>query len=231
MSTHTIRTTRQPLPEIEAESALPWQTTLLILGSAIAGASVALLVMPYWLPFLLSDVSQQQAAWHLARSSGVIAYLLLWLSTLLGISITSRLARLWPGGPTAFDLHQFSSLFSVAFAMFHALILLGDHYIGYTLSQLALPFAATSYRPISTGWGQLGIYLGLILSLSFYVRSRIGRKAWRLIHFASFLMYVLVTVHGVLSGSDTSILWPLYFSSITSILCLTLYRIFIHTKS
>jgi len=75
------------------------------------------------------------------------------------------------------------------------------------------------------------LYLGALVSFSFYVRARIGRKTWRRLHFASFAVYGLVTVHGVLAGSDTSLLWPLYFSSLTSILCLTLYRIFINIKS
>jgi len=231
MSIHTIRSTSPILPDPDPESAISWQASLLVVMGAILGANLALWLMPQWIPALLNDVNLQQAPWHLARSAGVVAYGLLWLSTALGLSITGRLARLWPGGPTAFDLHQFSSLLALAAAFFHALILLGDEYIGYTPTQILIPFAARSYRPLSTAWGQLGLYVGVVIIFSFYIRNRIGRKAWRRLHYASFGMYILITIHSLLSGSDTSILWPLYFTGFMSILCLTLYRVFINIKS
>jgi hypothetical protein len=62
----------------------------------------------------------------------------------LGLSITNRLARLWPGGPAAADLHEHASLLGLAFGLLHALVLLGDAYIGYTLPQLLIPFASVS---------------------------------------------------------------------------------------
>ncbi|RME84279.1 MAG: hypothetical protein D6775_05910 [Caldilineae bacterium] len=228
MSTLTTRPTEltEPLPE----PAISWQASLLVIIGTMLGANLALWLLPSWLPTLISDITSQQAAWHLARSSGVAAYLLIWLSTALGLSITNRMARVWPGGPTAFDLHQFTGLLSLAAAVFHALILLGDDYIGYTLSQIAVPFAAVGYRPLSTGWGQLALYLAAVVSFSFYVKGRIGRKAWRLIHFASFLVFGLVTLHGLLAGTDTGLLWPMYAGAAVGVLFLTFYRIFVTAK-
>ncbi len=219
-------------PEPDYESAISWQTALAFLLAAALGATLALWLLPNVLPALFSDIAAQKAYWHLARSSGVIAYLLLWISTALGLLITNRMARVWPGGPTAFDLHQFASLLALGFAGFHALILLGDAFIGYTPAQLLLPFAATGYKPVATGLGQSAFYLASIVIFSFYVKNRIRRRAWRLIHYASFLVFILITLHGLIAGSDTSILWPLYVTSFGSILFLTLYRILItHIKS
>ena len=209
------------------QPAVSWQSALLFLLAAVVGADLALWILPHWLPALVSDIAVQKAPWHLARSSGVIAYLLLWLSTVLGLSITNRLARAWPGGPTAFDLHQFASLLALAFAGFHAVILLGDEYIGYTLTQILIPFAATGYKPLATAWGQIGLYLALIVSFSFYIRARIGRRAWRMIHFASFLLFIFITLHGILAGTDAAALTLLYLFSITTVLFLTLHRILI----
>ncbi len=215
------------MPEIDYESAVSWQTALSFFLAATLGAALALWILPHWLPALFSDISAQKVYWHLARSSGVVAYLLLWLSTALGLLITNRMARIWPGGPTAFDIHQFGSLLAVAFTSFHALILLGDEYIGYTVAQILIPFAAAGYEPVATGLGQVAFYLTLLLIISFYVRTRIGRRAWRMIHYASFLVFILITLHGLIAGSDASTLWPLYLASAGSILFLTIYRILI----
>ncbi|NOX61808.1 MAG: hypothetical protein GXP42_07665 [Chloroflexi bacterium] len=214
-------------PDPYDQPAVSWQSALLFLLAAVIGADLALWILPNWLPALLTDIAVQKAPWHLARVSGVVAYILLWLSTALGLSITNRLARAWPGGPTAFDLHQFTSLLALAFAGFHAVILLGDEYIGYTWAQILIPFAATGYKPVATAWGQIGLYLALIVTFSFYIRSRLGRRAWRFIHFSSFLLYGLITLHAILAGTDASALALLYIISIASILFLTIYRVLI----
>src|SRR5690349_14593712 len=96
-----------------------------------------------------------QSAWYLSRASAFVAYVLLWWSMVLGLSITNRLARVWPGGPTAGDLHEHASLLGLGFALLHALVLLADQYIGYTLPQILIPFAS-SYLPLWVGFGQIG---------------------------------------------------------------------------
>jgi cytochrome b561 len=59
------------------------------------------------------------------------------------------------------------------------------------------------------------------------VRPLIGRAGWRLIHFLSFVIFGLVLLHGVQSGSDTGSIWAqfLYWLSGTSLLFLTIYRV------
>ncbi|MCJ7432540.1 MAG: hypothetical protein MUO77_03540, partial [Anaerolineales bacterium] len=72
---------------------------------------------------------------------------LLWLSMALGLGITNKMARLWPGAPATFAIHEYVSLLGMAFALFHALVLLGDHYINFTFAQMLVPFATVDYRP------------------------------------------------------------------------------------
>lgn len=223
MSSHISPST----PENLDQPAVPWQGALLILAAAVLGVLVALWLLPVLLPSFRADMILTKAPWHLSRVTGVVGYILLWLSTALGISITSRAARLWPGGPAAFDLHQFSSLAALAFASFHGLILLGDNYISYTLARILIPFLSADYRPVAIGLGQIAFYLALAASFSFYVRKFIGQKTWRLLHFATFLAFFLITLHGALAGTDTTVLLPLYIAAGASILFLTLYRIFL----
>jgi predicted ferric reductase len=146
-----------------------------------------------------------------------------------GLIITNKMARVWPGGPTAFDLHQHVSLLGMAFALFHGLILVGDRYIGYTVAQVLIPFAGADYRPAWVGIGQLGFYLLALVSLTFYVRKSIGHKTWRLIHYLSFLVFVMAMVHGLMSGTDAGSWWAasMYWITGGTTLFLTIYRVLI----
>ena len=147
----------------------------------------------------------------------------------LGLTMTNKMARTWPGVPAAFAIHEYVSLLGLAFSIFHALILLGDHYINFDLAQVLVPFVATSYKPLLVGFGQLGFYIWLIVALSFYVRSRIGQKTWRVLHYVSFLTYCMALYHGISSGSDTMTPWATnyYWISGASLLFLLVYRIIV----
>jgi predicted ferric reductase len=205
-----------------------FRTLVLTLLAAIAGSLAALVALPAWLPQVSASLlgAEPKAYWYLSRESALVAYVLLWLSMALGLSMTNRLARAWPGGPTAFDLHQHTSLLGLAFALFHALVLLGDHYINYTLAQVLIPFGSFGYRPLWVGLGQIGLYLMAVVGLSFYMRGLIGHPFWRLIHYLSFVVFVLALAHGLFSGTDSATTWArgMYWASGGSLFFLTIYR-------
>jgi predicted ferric reductase len=175
----------------------------------IIAVAAAALVLPTWLPALTRSIggAEPTAYWYLSRASAMVAYLLAWLSMVLGVSMTNKLARIYPGGPVAFDLHQHTSLLSIAFALFHALILLGDKYIAYTLFQVLVPFSSSTYEPIWVGVGQVSFYLMLLVGFTFYVRKQITQKVWRWIHYLSFVMFAMVLAHGIMAGSDSGETW------------------------
>jgi len=222
---------------IDVESATPvmtLQSLFLLLLSVAMGALMATVLLPAWLPGLTSSLLGQapKAYWYLSRGSAFVSFGLLWFSMALGLTISNRLARLWPGGPVAFDLHQYTSLLGLAFALFHGLILLGDGYINYTLPQLLIPFASVNFNPLWVGLGQIGIYLWALVAFSFYVRAQIGTRNWRLIHFTSFLAFMLALVHGVGSGSDSGTFWAtiMYWYAGGSLLFLTIYRVLVNPR-
>jgi predicted ferric reductase len=149
------------------------------------------------------EINLAHMYWYLSRAGGFVAFGLLWLSMVYGLLMTNRMARVWPGGPAAFDLHQFTSLLALVFTGFHMLILLGDSYSGYTLSQLLLPFGSTNYEPLWVGIGQIGFYVMALVSITFYLRNRMKPGAWRVIHFLSFASFLMALGHGIFSGSDS----------------------------
>jgi predicted ferric reductase len=212
------------------QPAIPLGRLLTGLLFVVLGVLTVTVVLPTWWPALSQSLlgEQPKAFWYLSRSSAFAAFGLLWLSMIFGLLITNKLARLWPGGPTAFDLHQYTSLLGIGFSLFHALVLIGDHYINYTWWQLLLPFASSNYRQFSVGLGQLSLYLAFLVSITFYLRRTITQRVWRLLHFLSFALFLLALAHGVWSGTDATGLWArsLYWGSGASVLFLTIYRIF-----
>jgi predicted ferric reductase len=217
--------------ELEMMPAVPLATAVGVLLAAVAGAVGAAVVLPALWPGAAASLlgPEPKAYWYLSRSSGFVAFGLLWLSMIFGLIITNKMARVWPGGPTAFDLHQHVSLLALGFTLFHGLILLGDAFIRYSLAQLMIPFAGAAYRPVWVGVGQLGFYLMALVSLTFYVRKSIGHRAWWLIHELSFVMFVMGLVHGVAAGTDSGAWWAsaFYWASGGSVLFLTVYRVLV----
>ncbi len=208
---------------------MPAQSVILLLLAVTAGVLLAVNLTPLWLPGLVESTTstEPKAFWYLSRGSAIAAYWILWLSMAMGVMITNKMAKIWPGIPPAYELHQYTSLLGLGFALFHALILTGDAYIKYTIVQVLLPFASQNYQPLWVGVGQVAFYLWGVIVLSFYVRKQIGKKAWRLIHFISYLSFGAVMLHGIFSGTDSAAPWThyLYWFSGASLLFLTVYRV------
>jgi len=213
----------------EFESSLNIQTFLLFMVAIAVGLLVALVLLPSWMPNLAFSLGGQEpkAFWYLSRATAFVSLTLLWVSMALGLGISNKMARVWPGAPAAFALHEYVSLLGLAFALFHAVIILGDKYINFTLAQILIPFSTLDYKPFWVGLGQVGIYTWALVALSFYVRSTIGQKTWRLFHYLSFGMYFLALFHGLFSGTDSSAGWAqqYYWFSGASLLFLFFVRI------
>jgi hypothetical protein len=164
--------------------------------------------------------------WYLSRAAGFTAYLLLFISVALGISIGTRLADRFAKRNTIFDLHRFTTILALAFSLFHVFILLGDGYFNFNIWQLMIPFVSP-YRTWQTAVGVFALYTLALLIASFYVRRFIGYRAWRAVHFATFAMFAGVTLHGITAGTDTTQAWAklIYIATGAATLSLIVYRI------
>ena len=218
-----------PTVENEYESSVNIQFFLLIMVAMSMGLLAAILLLPTWLPNMATSLTgtDPKVYWYLSRATAFVSLSLLWFSMALGLGISNKMARLWPGAPAAFAIHEYVSLLGLGFALFHALILIGDRYINFTVAQIFMPFSTLGYRPTWTGIGQVAFYLWLIVALSFYVRSSIGQKTWRKIHYLSFALYLMGLAHGLYAGTDSTVSWAqgYYWVSAGSLLFLLVYRI------
>jgi len=215
------------------EPALPLRDLIFFILVVLAGVLFAINMMPIWLPGLSYSITGDapKVYWFLSRGSAIAAYWLLWLSVGLGVSMTNKLAKVWPGVASTFEIHQFTSLLGLGFALFHGLILMGDHYMNFSLVQVLVPFTTQSYRPSWVGIGQTAFYVWAVIVASFYLRKRIKGKNWRLLHFIGYACFLAVMIHSIFSGTDAPTVWfhYLYWFSGASLLLLVVYRILIVT--
>jgi predicted ferric reductase len=195
----------------------------LILVGAVAAMTPVGQSLGSYLRFLFA-LDSLQIWWYVTRASGIIAYLLLWFSTILGLAVTSKyldgmLDRLF-----TYDFHEFISLLSVGFTLVHVIVLMLDLYMPYSLAQILVPFISP-YRPFWVGVGVIAFYIILLVTITFYLRNRIGTRAFRAIHVLSLLGYIGVTLHGYFSGTDTALpsMQILYEVSGLAVLFLTVY--------
>ncbi len=214
---------------------LPYRWILLaLLGLLVLLAGAASLVTPLGpavhglLNWAFALDTTQNSTWYVTRASGMLAYLLLWLSTAWGLAIPSKIIDRLLHRSFTFDFHQVISLLSLGFLALHIGVLTADHFLPFTLAQLLVPFIAP-YRPFWVGLGVIALYVSVLVTATFYLRRRIGLNAFRLIHYTSLIGYVGATVHSIFSGTDSSlpVAMLLYYGTAMVIVFLTVYWVFV----
>lgn len=148
-------------------------------------------------------VSSGQVTWFITRSSGIVAYLLLWLSTVWGLGVSSKFFDRAVPRAFTYDAHEYISLLAIGMTFIHVVILLWDTFAPFNLAQLFVPFIS-EYRPFWIGLGIIGTYLTLLVTITFYIRKWIGIQAFRAIHWLSFLAFFGVLFHSWFAGTDTN---------------------------
>jgi sulfoxide reductase heme-binding subunit YedZ len=166
------------------------------------------------------------ASWYISRAAGIVAYTLLSLSALLGIAMTTQFWSTKLSRPSLNGLHEQCSWLALGFLVLHVGALLVDTFQPFRVVDILVPLSS-AYRPFSVGLGIVAIYLLILLNLSFYVQNRIGHHAWRVIHYASFALYALATLHGIFAGNSTGDLWmrAIYATSLLLVLAAVAYRV------
>ncbi|MGZ8693667.1 MAG: ferric reductase-like transmembrane domain-containing protein [Gaiellaceae bacterium] len=167
--------------------------------------------------------------WLLARASGLTAYVLLTLSVLAGLAVKSRPFGRAVKAASATDTHRFLSLLALGAIALHAITLVLDQTVHIGLAALLVPGLA-GYRPVATGLGVFAAELAALIILSFPLRKRIGVRAWRRLHFATYAVFAAATAHGLAAGTDTRQPWVfgLYLGAVFAVAAATAWRALNH---
>jgi predicted ferric reductase len=197
---------------------------LLALVGVLAGWWLAPLAVRVW---SLVIPTGDKAAWYLTRATATVAYLLLTGSTIWGLMLSTKLVKAYVPAALAMALHSVLSWLAVALGGLHALLLLFDGYYTYTIADLLVPFVGP-YRPFWVGLGVISLYGLAFTAASYWARQRLGYRTWRRLHYISFPLYLLVTLHGLLSGTDSAQAGAqlIYLVSASVVLLLSGYRVY-----
>jgi predicted ferric reductase len=138
--------------------------------------------------------------WYIARSSGIVAYLLLSSSVVLGALMAGRAKFAWPRFAVD-EVHRFLALLAGVFIVVHGSALLLDTVVPISLKQELVPFSSP-YRPFAVALGVLAAELMAAVGITNLFRSRLPHKVWRRAHYLTLAVWGLATVHGFVAGTD-----------------------------
>ncbi len=115
-------------------------------------------------------------AWYASRAAGIVSYLFIWLGLAGGLMMSSAWFDGFFGRARLLTIHQAGTIAGVALGLAHGLVLIPDGWTQFGFSDVLIPFGSYHERGLSA-LGTLTLYLGIIVSGSFWVRSFIGKRA------------------------------------------------------
>jgi methionine sulfoxide reductase heme-binding subunit len=165
-------------------------------------------------------------AWYFSRASGIVSYLMLTISVVWGLILSTKISKEYTPAPAVLALHNAVGWIAVGIGAMHGFSLMLDTYFTYDLFDILIPFKGP-YKPVWVGLGTLSLYIMLLASASFAWKDWLGQRVWRILHYCTFGMYGLVTLHGLMAGTDS---WTtgtnlMYVGSMLIVLFLTNYRV------
>ncbi len=146
--------------------------------------------------------------WIIARSAGFTAYILLTLTVIAGLVLKSRPFGNLIKPATVTDTHRTLAMLGLGSLVIHATALVFDSTVAMPISALFVP-GFSPYRPLAVGLGVVAAELMIVIYASFSLRRRMGVKNWRRLHWFTYLVFALGTIHGLAAGTDSGRSWAL----------------------
>jgi sulfoxide reductase heme-binding subunit YedZ len=146
------------------------------------------------------------AIWYTTRATGIVAFVLLTLSMVLGLVTTNRArARNWPGFVQQ-EMHRRISMMAMVFLAIHVLTSILDTFVSISWLTLVVPFTS-HYGRFWVGLGTISLDLMLAVFVSSLLRTRIRPGTWRGIHWLAYLSWPVALAHTFGIGTDAGESW------------------------
>jgi DMSO/TMAO reductase YedYZ heme-binding membrane subunit len=139
--------------------------------------------------------------WYISRASGLVAFLLLYVSIFLALTLRVPFLRKYFEPMYALNAHGWIALQATVIALVHGLVLIFDKFLGFSVFDVLIPFKS-NYETSMVTLGILSFYLMAILVATSYGRKYMSQKFWRVVHFSNIILYVIVVIHAFYLGTD-----------------------------
>ncbi len=140
------------------------------------------------------------ALWYLSRATGVVTVVLLTIVVGLGIVTAGRRRPAGESATIVMGLHRWLSLGMLVFLGIHIVTAILDGYVSISWLAVVVPFTS-GYDTLLVGFGTLALDLLVVVMVTSYLRHRIPERQWRVVHWASYAMWLVALFHGFLMGT------------------------------
>ena len=173
-----------------------------------------------------TSTSLTTSIWYTIRATGVVALVLLTVTTVLGLLSAARVrTRRWPAFAQV-DLHKRATLFALVFLGLHVLTAVVDSYVHVGLLAVLVPFVSP-YQTFWTGLGTIAVDLLVAVAVSSALRQRIAPRTWRGLHWLAYGCWPFAMAHALGTGTDAAQLWmdAVAAACTIAVLCALVWRI------
>jgi sulfoxide reductase heme-binding subunit YedZ len=160
--------------------------------------------------------------WITSRAAGTTALVLSSAAVGFGLVMGGKLIK--GGAADRRSVHEILSLTVMVAIAVHGLALIGDKFLHPSLLDVTVPFVS-SYKTLSTTIGIAAGWGFVFLGLSFYLRDRIGRNRWRIIHRFTLLAWIAGLIHTFAEGTDAGQTWFIALIALTAAPALVLLAV------
>jgi methionine sulfoxide reductase heme-binding subunit len=141
---------------------------------------------------------------ELSSDAGLVAMVLLTLNILLGLVLSARYntLRSWPNRRLPiFDIHNWTAYLALGLVVLHPVLLLLSKTAHFGVGDVLFP-VKSPHQTLYNNFGALAFYCVLFVVVTSYIRSRLGSRLWKKLHYVSYAAAALVFTHGLMIDPD-----------------------------
>ncbi len=178
-----------------------------------------------------SAYQAQMRVWLAGRATGITAYLLLTGLVSLGLILSHPTNQsTWKLSKRLFPWHENLFVFVVAFLVAHVVSIILDPYAGVGIAGSFIP-GLSAYRSAPVALGTLGLYAALVSGITGRWTKLLPQGLWLRIHRFALVAWIVSWMHGLLAGTDSAALVPLYLATGLLVLAAGAYRYWVARRA
>ena len=178
-----------------------------------------------------SAYQAQMRIWLAARATGITTYLLLTGLVTFGLILSHPTNQsTWKLSKRIFPWHENLFVFVVAFVAAHVVSIVLDPFAGVGVAGSLIP-GLSGYRTAPVALGTLALYAALVSGVTGRWTKLLPQGLWLRLHRFALVAWILSWMHGLLSGTDSAALVPLYAATGGLVIGAGAYRYWVSKKA